>query len=563
MIRIFLTTLFLTLQLFSNTVKSIEFKGDIDLVFGDFSAQNLQKVCNISYPQFFKFWQKQPTFSQYDILVCTESIDEYAQSLGFYRANINYIIDNSKATITIYKNEPIKISNIEVDEEYKDIIGLQPNTYFNTADFSNSKRALHRYLNNNGYPKSELDAKAYVDIDKYKVDIVYKVKKNEIQYFGDISIHNDAKVDMQYIEKEIKFQKGDLYNSLLIDNTYEGLYNFGIYKYISIEQNLDTTDNTIPINIKLLQGSYRETMYGFGYDTDTGARFKTQYKNDNFLGNLKKFTIGSKINQDGYNVYNYLYVPYFFIDGVSFNNDISYENMDYKSFNQEKIEEKVYLSKDLFGLNHSIGFLAEHSTIKSKLKEYQSGSYLLNSIFYNVTLDGRDSSLNPKNGYFLSFYMENGNKALISEENYIKTLTEFRYIKTFEKTTTSLKTKIGTLDKDLPIFKHFFAGGDYSNRGYTYQKVGLLDPDDNPYGGLSMIDTSLEFEYNIYKDIGIATFLDSTMLSLESNNFSDKLYHSLGIGARYYTPIGPLRIDFGFPLKGKGFVFHIGIGQVF
>ena len=74
----------------------------------------------------------------------------------------------------------------------------------------------------------------------------------------------------------------------------------------------------------------------------------------------------------------------------------------------------------------------------------------------------------------------------------------------------------------------------------------FVDPDDNPYGGLSMIDNSIEFEYNVYKDLGIATFFWLTMLSLEANKFNEKFYHSYGIGARYYTPIGPLRVDFGF-----------------
>src|SRR5690606_30932973 len=110
----------------------------------------------------------------------------------------------------------------------------------------------------------------------------------------------------KYLEKNIEFKQGELYNSLLVDKTYENLYNFGIYKYIAIEQNIDTQDDTIPTNIKLIQGDYRETTYGIGYDTDTKARVKAQYKNDNFWGNLKKFTIGTKINQDGYEIYNNL-----------------------------------------------------------------------------------------------------------------------------------------------------------------------------------------------------------------------------------------------------------------
>ena len=402
-----------------------------------------------------------------------------------------------------------------------------------------------------------------MDIDEYKVDIKYEVVKNSIQKFGDIKIKNDAKIDMSFLEKNIEFVKGQDYNSTLIDKTYENLYNFGIYKYIRIEPDLDKSTDDIPVDINLVQGDYRETSYGIGYDTNTKARFKAQYKNDNFLGNLKSFTIGTKVSQDGFEVYNNLYNPYFIKDDVSFNNDVSYEDMNYTSYSQKKIEEKLSLSKDFFGLSNTAGVLLQHSTLESDLKEYESGSYLLNSFFYEAILDRRDDILNPKNGYYLSFYIENGTKAIASEIDYIKTLTQARYLKTFNKFTSSFKTTIGTLNKDLPIFKHFFAGGDYSNRGYAYEKVGKKDYDDNPYGGLSMIDSSIEFEYAIKKDLGIVTFFDSTMLSLEVNKFNEKFYNSYGFGARYYTPIGPLRVDLGFPLDDGGFVFHIGIGQVF
>ncbi|WP_026803251.1 autotransporter assembly complex protein TamA [Aliarcobacter lanthieri] len=560
--RLLIIILF-SLSSFANDIKTIDFNGDIDLVLGDFSKSNLEKVCDISYPSFYKFWKESPIFSEKDITICSELLEDYTHSIGFYNSLITYEIDEDKATFTIKKNEQIKISSIKIDNEYKNLIELKVGDGFESSNFTNSKKYILKYLGEKGYPKAVLDAKAYVDIDDYKVDIEYKITKNDIQYFGDVYIENNANIDTSFLEKNIAFNKGEVYNSNLIDKTYENLYNFGIYKYIAVEPNIDRDDNIVPVDVKLIEGDYRETMYGFGYDTDTKFRFKAQYKNENFLGNLKQFTIGTKVNSDGYNIYNNLYNPYFIKDDISFNNDISYEDMDYKSYSQKKIEEKLSFSKDFFGLSNTAGILLEHSTIKSDLQDYKSGSYLLNSFFYEAIFDRRDDVLNPKNGYYLSFYIENGSKLLASEIDYIKTLSEFRYIKTFDKVTSSFKTSIGTLSKDLPIFKHFFAGGDYSNRGYSYQKVGKKDYEDKPYGGLSMIDSSLEFEYALNKDLGLVTFFDSTMLSLEENKFNDKFYNSYGIGARYYTPIGPLRVDLGFPVDEGGFVFHIGIGQVF
>ncbi|QKF73954.1 putative autotransporter secretion outer membrane protein TamA [Aliarcobacter faecis] len=563
MFKIFLIIGILFLNCFAKEIKTIDFSGDIDLVLGDFSKSNLEKVCDISYPSFYKFWKKNPVFKESDIVICRELLEDYMESLGFYNSLVSYTIDEDKAHFDIKKNEQIKISSIKIDDEFKDLIELKVDEGFKSSNFTNSKKYIYKYLHEKGYAKAILDAKAYVDIDDYKVDLEYKITKNNLQYFGETNIQNNANVDNELLQRNIEYKKNQEYSSTLIDKTYENFFNFGIYKYISVEPNLDTKEDIIPINIKLIEGDYRETTYGIGYDTDTKARFKAQYKNENFLGNLKQFTIGTKINSEGYNIYNNIYNPYFISDDISLNNDISYEDMNYKSYSQKKIEEKLSFSKDFWNLSHTAGVLLEHSTIKSDLQEYKSGSYLLNSFFYQTIFDRRDDILNPKNGYYLSFYIENGSKLIASEMDYIKTQSEFRYIKTFDKFTSSFKTTVGTLNKDLPIFKHFFAGGDYSNRGYSYQQVGKKDPDDKPYGGLSMIDSSLEFEYALNKDLGLVTFFDSTMLSLEENKFNDKFYNSYGVGARYYTPIGPFRVDFGFPVDNGGFVFHIGIGQVF
>ena len=124
MFKIFLIITILTLSCFGKEIKTIDFSGDIDLVLGDFSKSNLEKVCDISYPTIYKFWKEKPTFTQNDIKICSDLLKDYFDSFGFYRALISYEIVEDKTIFNIKKDEQIKISSIKIEDEYKNIIPI-------------------------------------------------------------------------------------------------------------------------------------------------------------------------------------------------------------------------------------------------------------------------------------------------------------------------------------------------------------------------------------------------------------------------------------------------------
>ena len=94
-------------------------------------------------------------------------------------------------------------------------------------------------------------------MDEYKVELIYIITKNKLQYFGDINIQNSANLTQELLQKHIEFKKGDIYNSKLLDKTYENLYNFGIYKTIIVEPNFNSNSDFIPVNIKLEEGLFK------------------------------------------------------------------------------------------------------------------------------------------------------------------------------------------------------------------------------------------------------------------------------------------------------------------
>ncbi len=119
----------------------------------------------------------------------------------------------------------------------------------------------------------------------------------------------------------------------------------------------------------------------------------------------------------------------------------------------------------------------------------------------------------------------------------------------------------------VPADRRFFAGGGGSVRGYGYQGVGPRDPTDQPVGGLSLIETSLEVRRQITDTIGAAVFVDSGAISEDAVPTFDDSGTGVGFGVRYLLPFGPIRADIAFPLNNREgqspFQIYISIGQAF
>ena len=126
----------------------------------------------------------------------------------------------------------------------------------------------------------------------------------------------------------------------------------------------------------------------------------------------------------------------------------------------------------------------------------------------------------------------------------------------------------------LPPDQRFYAGGSGTVRGYRFQSVGPLFPDGNPIGGTAINAGQAEFRRRIGQSLGFVVFMDAGQVSQDVNPLDAKLQFGTGAGVRYYTPIGPIRLDIGLPInrptnattgrkEGDAFEIYIGLGQSF
>jgi translocation and assembly module TamA len=130
-------------------------------------------------------------------------------------------------------------------------------------------------------------------------------------------------------------------------------------------------------------------------------------------------------------------------------------------------------------------------------------------------------------------------------------------------------TILGENTDALPASRRFYAGGGGSIRGYEYQLVGPLDDDENPFGGTSLLEVGGEVRVRVTEQIGVVPFIDGgTVYDDPFPTGNETLRWAAGLGFRYFTGFGPIRLDFAFPLNPRDgvdepFQFYISFGQAF
>ena len=211
---------------------------------------------------------------------------------------------------------------------------------------------------------------------------------------------------------------------------------------------------------------------------------------------------------------------------------------------------------------------------------FQNGitrSYVLAQFPTTLAYNTTDSILEPTRGFNASFSLTPTEPVSSSNSSSSPFVIAFASASTYlavepdARGIIAVRGQVGTIrgatQFQVPADQRFYAGGSGTVRGYAYQTIGPLFPDDTPEGGLSLDAFSLEFRQHIGESFGIVPFVDAGQVSAGSTPFTGKLRVGVGLGGRYYTSIGPIRVDFAVPMTriagDSAFQIYVGLGEAF
>jgi translocation and assembly module TamA len=566
----FIFTTLLSSKTEGDSMFTITFKGNKYV-----SSSSLEKFVGAKRPSYIKtLWMKDEAKINSILLPkLDETFEHFYKNEGFYDANVTHVLGDYKSVEFIIKeNRPIIIDKIVIDSnlDITDAITVEEGSRFRAEDFKRTKKSIRKLLLSEGYCSPKLDTKAYLDIEEYNATIKISLDKQRICHFGNITIETSSpSMSDDIILSRLQFEEGDVFDINKIKESYEALYALEAFDQLHLDYSLNNF-NKKPVKIK-----YKEiqknihSRIGLGYATDLKFQAKYHWEYRNYHGNGKKLTFDTLLSEKQKMVENSFFVPHIFSlydYHMDFQNSVGYsEERNIHEYDEKVFYDRLYLSHKSSRWYNSIGFGIENRDISN------DKTFFLMYPFMKFIYDRRDSKLNPTKGIYFSHEMEYGLPYSPDSTTYLKYLEELRAIYTLRDVTLSAVARMGAIkvySNDMPESKKFFAGGAFSNRAYSYHRIGIVDKQEDNIieGGYTLANLSLESNFPIYNNFRGAIFTDNTMISENQGiwEFSNNVITSVGLGFRYMTPIGPFKIDMGFNVENSSEnAVHFQVGQSF
>lgn len=513
-------------------------------------------------------------------------LKQYLNAYGYYSAQIDYKIISiveKKVDVRFFINarEPFRISKIYIDADQNaivpdlDVLDIKQGDILIAQQVLEAQKTLANKVELlNCFVKSNVTHQAVLDVKKNSAVLTFTIEKYPQVKFGSTQIIGLTQVKPAYVLREITWHQGECFKPTILKDFRSEMRKKPVFSDVNLlysEQ--ENRDDEIPLTVELTESKHRTVKIGVGYNSDEGPGFYSHWENRNYFGMGENLSIGNTVNSVLQNIKVQYLNPYFQTKDKQFviNTELKHEDADqYEASSwvsmlgiRHKIKEYWYLQ---YGIGYHLSKITDH---------HQKGSYGLIYIPLDARYDSRNDPLDASKGIFFNIGVAPYWDTFDQSTFFLKARGDARVYWSLNKSHyTILASRLaigaitGTSKNVIPADLRFYAGGGQSVRGYKYQSLGKM-VDGVAQGGRSLVEVSLELRQKITDTYGFVVFLDGGNVYDEKiPNFNQKIYWAAGLGFRYYTRFGPIRLDVAVPIDKRSGVddsyqLYISIGQAY
>ena len=428
-----------------------------------------------------------------------------------------------------------------------------------------------------GYIFANVKESTSLNPETGKVEIKLDIEEGSLAYINKIKIQGNDRTRDIVVRREVRLYPGDRFDGAKLRRSKQRLQNLGYFEDISY----DIEDTDVPdkkdLIVQVKEAKTGTFSFGGGYSTvDQLVGFvEIEQKNfdfagwPTFTGGGQNLTLRAETGSTRSNQRLSFTEPWLFDYPVSGGFDIYHSQRSRESnigyaFDEKRVGGDLRLGKEFTDfVSGDIVYTRENITIDnfdtgvSADLLAEEGKNTVSSLGFGLTRDSRDSVFNPSKGWYINGATDVAGGVLGGDKDFVRFTTRtsynipFKWDSVFEiRMTAGIVDAYGDSSK-VPIFERFFAGGARTIRGYNERKVGPLDPvTEDPIGGEALLVGNLEYTIPLIDFVKLAVFVDSGSVWEKISEFGKGGYKSgTGLGLRVKTPIGPVNLDYGYPLN--------------
>ncbi len=464
---------------------------------------------------------------------------------------------------------------------------LKPGAPAVAADVIAARDKLLASLRGSGHALAKVaDPVATLHPGQQTLDIAIAVQAGPRVALGPIAIDGLERTNQDFVRRRLQLHPGEMFDPARIEAARQDLAAVGAFSSVRIDaaDALDA-DGTLPMDVKISERKLRNISLSAAWSTDLGGNASAVWTHRNLFGNAEQLTLsatttnlgGTASRAPGYRVAADLALPNWQRRDQTLAFNVAGFDETLEAYARRGVQAGTTLSRKLTQqVTASVGL----ELIETHIVQEDTGrDYLLLQVPLALAYDTTNGVLDPVRGVKAKLSVTPTRSLLQPGANFvIAQASGSTYVDvgalvagTAGRSVVAARALVGSVQGAstfaIPPDQRFYAGGGGSVRGFRFQSVGPQFADGNPVGGTAVDVGSVELRQRFGESYGAVAFVDAGQIGSSGLPFGGPVHVGAGLGARYYTSFGPVRLDFAVPVTreqgGDKFEVYIGIGQSF
>ena len=526
-----------------------------------------------------------------------ELLTEILRSQGYYDATVEPVLEPEGAVLHVtlevdpgaqYRFQSVELPGLEAAgpdaDALRTVFDVNAGDAVIAEDVIAADLALKVALGEQGFALAEIgEQQIVVDHQTGLASLVLPVNPGPVAHFGAIRVSGEPPFGARHVATIARFEPGERFERHLVDDLRRALIATGLVASADVSLVPVAEGRTVDLDVRLTPAPQHTIAGEAGYGTGEGARLEASWQNRNFvnpegaltlrgIAGTREQLVGVQFRRNNFGARDRV-----------LDLQLSASNSDFEAYEArtvrflaslERQSNIIWRKRWTWGIGTELLATDERGIFNDPAME-ETRTFLIAALPANLFYDGSDDLLNPTRGFRAGVRLSPELSARGGSFAYARAQFDgSAYLPVAGSTVLAGRVRLGSiLGADAPSIapsRRFYSGGGGSVRGYGYQQVGPRDFEGDPIGGKTLTEFGVEarFRLNAFGgNFGVVPFFDGGALTNKVTPEFDNWQFGAGIGIRYYSSFGPIRIDIGTPLnprEGDGPVaVAVSLGQAF